>query len=430
LLYAVFGSSRQLVVAVSSAIAITSAATIVLLAPQGTAEYVALTAALALLAGLISVVAGLLRLGRIASFFSTSVLLGFVFGLALIISLKQVPKILGLDVSDQNFFALLGKVVRDLGETSLPTLAVGAGCMAGMILLERFLPKLPAALIVLIGSIAASAWPDLYSRGVAVVGDLPSGLAPPKLPGAGLESVPLLFVGAAGIALLAFAEAMGPAQQFAKEHGYEVDANRELVAVGAANMGAGLFQRFPIGASLSKSAANDQAGAKTPASLLVAPAATALTAVFLTPLFRVLPESALGAIVIVAVSGMERIGPMARLWRLRRSDFAVAMVALLGVLIFDILPGLALALAVVVSLGMVVWRAAEARLELTGRTAKEPHTQTHTATPSPGLLTARPEQMMFFVNAAEVRNGHLGGCHRRRPQTRRRAGRPAAHPRP
>ena len=342
-----------------------------------------------------------MRLGRIASFFSTSVLLGFVFGLALIISLKQVPKILGLDVSDQNFFALLVKVIGDLGETSLPTLAVGAACIAGMILLERFLPKLPAALIVLIGSIAVSAWLDLASRGVAVVGDLPSGLAPPKLPGAGLESVPLLFVGAAGIALLAFAEAMGPAQQFAKEHGYEIDANRELVAVGAANMGAGLFQGFPIGASLSKSAANDQAGAKTPASLLVAAAATALTAVFLTPLFRVLPEAALGAIVIVAVSGMERIGPMVRLWRLRRSDFAVAMVALLGVLVFDILPGLAL--AVVVSLGMVVWRAAEARMELTGRTVEPPDAKIHTASPSPGLLTARPEQMIFFVNAAEVR---------------------------
>jgi MFS superfamily sulfate permease-like transporter len=125
-----------------------------------------------------------------------------------------------------------------------------------LILLERFLPRLPAALIVLVGSIAASAWLDLAAHGVAVVGDLPSGLALPKLPAVGLESVPLLFVGAAGIALLAFAEAMGPAQQLAKEHGYEVDANRELVAVGAANMGAGLFQGFPIGASLSKSAAN------------------------------------------------------------------------------------------------------------------------------------------------------------------------------
>lgn len=413
-LYAVFGSSRQLVVAVSSAVAITSAGTVTLIAPQGSSDYVALTAALALLAGLVSVLAGLCRLGRIAQFFSTSVLLGFVFALALVITVKQIPKILGIDVSEQNFFVSLVKTVHHLGDTSVVTLGVGIACIVAMVALGRFVPKLPAALLVLVGSIAASAALDLSSHGVAVVGDLPSGLAGPRLPGVGVDAAPLLLTGAVGIALLAFAEAMGPAQQFAREHDYEVDANRELTALGAANMGAGLFQGFPIGASLSKSAANDRVGARTPLSLLVAAAATVLVALFFTPLFHDLPEAALGAIVIVAVSDMERLEPLRRLWRLRRSDFALAFVALLAVLICDILPGLAI--AVVASLGVVLWRAGEARLELMGQTPSGLDTTSgdHAVT-APGMLVVRPEQMIFFVNASEVRDGIIAAARKIEP---------------
>ncbi len=403
LMYAVLGSSRQLVVAVSSAVAITSAATITSLAQPGTAKYVGLTAALALLAGLISVLAGLLRLGRIAEFFSSSVLLGFVFALALIITEKQIPKLLGIDVDVSRFFTGVWNIVTHLDNTSVVTLAVGVACLAAMIVSGRFLPKLPAALLVLIGSIIASAALDLSSHGVAVVGTLPSGLAPPQLPRVGWQSVPLLVTGAVGIALLAFAEAMGPARQFAKQHGYEVDANRELVAIGAANMGAGLFQGFPIGASLSKSAANDRVGAKAPMSLIVAAASTGLVALFFTPLFKDLPEAALGAIVIVAVAEMERIKPLVRLWRLHRPDFALAMVALFAVLIFNILPGLGI--AVVASLGVVIWRAAAARLELLGQTPSGLDVAALTKeSPSPGLLVVRPEQMIFFVNASEIRD--------------------------
>lgn len=414
LLYALLGTSRQLVVAVSSAVAITSAATVSLLATSGTAEYAALTAALALLAGLISVVAGVLRLGRIVQFFSSSVLLGFVFGLALIITMKQIPKILGLEVSEPDFFVGLWRTVTSLGDTSLVTLAVGAGCIVAMVALERWLPKLPAALVVLVGSIVVSALADLPDHGVAVVGVLPTGLAPPELPGVGWTAVPLLLSGAAGIALLAFAEATGPAEQLARKHGTEVDANRELVAIGASNMGAGLFQGFPIGASLSKTAANDRAGAHSPMSLVVAAAATALVALFLTPLFQDLPEAALAAIVVVAVSDMEKVGPLVRLWRLRRADCVVALVALAGVLVLDILPGLII--AVVVSLGLVVWRSGEARvavldrsasgMDVTAGTRAAEHTADGTggAGAASALLVVRPQQMLFFVNAAQVRD--------------------------
>jgi high affinity sulfate transporter 1 len=402
LLYALLGSSRQLVVAVSSAVAITSAATISDLAPQGTAQYVALTAALALLAGVISVAAGLMRLGRIARLFSSSVLLGFVFGLALVITVKQIPKLLGIEVDEQSFFGALWEIVRELPETSVPTLIVGLASVAAMVVLQRFLPRLPAALLVLVGSILASAGLDLSAHGVAVVGPLPAGLAPPQLPGVGWDAVPMLMTGALGIALLAFAEAMGPAEQLASKHGYQVDANRELVAIGAANAGAGLFQGFPIGASLSKSAANDRVGARSPMSLVVAAAATALVALFLTPLFQDLPEAALGAIVIVAVSDMERIGPLRRLWRIRRADCVLALVALLGVLVLGILAGLAVAVGL--SLAVIVWRAGEGRLQLIGSRHHETSDDGDDDPVSPpGLLVARPLQMLFFVNAAEIR---------------------------
>jgi MFS superfamily sulfate permease-like transporter len=365
LAYALLGNSRQLVVAVSSAIAIMSAATISGLAAAGSAEYIALTAALAILAGLVSIAFGVLRLGRIAQFFSESVLLGFVFGLALLITIKQIPKILGIEAHGDTALALVRDMIPRLHETDLLTLAVGAGGIAVMIVLERRLPRVPAALVMLDGSIAVSVAVGLEAHGVKVVGPLPAGLAGPTLPGVGLGAVPQLLGGALGIALVAFAEAIGPANEFAREHGGRVDPNRELIALGAANTGAGLFSGFPIGSSLSKSAANDRAGAKTPASLITAAAATALVALFLTPLFKPLPEAALGAIVIVAVAGMMKVAKMRELWRLRRAEFWLASIALAGVLAMPTLP--APGIAVIASLGMLVWRASQARLTFLGR---------------------------------------------------------------
>ena len=405
LAYALLGSSRQLVVAVSSAIAIMSAATVSLLATTGTTEYVTLTAALALLAGLVSVAAGAFKLGRIARFFSESVLTGFVFGLALLIAIKQLPKLMGIEAHGDSAVQLLRDLLPHLSETHRLTLVVGAAGIAAMVLLERWLPRVPAALVVLLGSIAASLVFGLEAHGVAVVGPLPAGLKGPSLPGAGWETLPLLLTGAVGIALVAFAEAIGPAEEFAREHGGTIDPNRELIALGAANAGAGLFSGFPIGSSLSKSAANDRAGAKTPFSLIVAAAATALVALFLTPLFKPLPEATLGAIVIVAVTGMMKVAKMRRLWNLRRVDFWLAGVALVGVLVVPTLQ--ALVVAVVVSLGGVVWRASEPRVMVLDRTGDglEPIDMRKAPVESIyGMLIVRPDEMLFFANASPIRD--------------------------
>jgi sulfate permease, SulP family len=408
LAYAALGSSRQLVVAVSSAVAIMSAATISEIAVSGTAEYAALTAALAILAGLISIAAGALKLGRIAQFFSESVLIGFVFGLALLISIKQIPKLLGIEASGESALELVRAIIPQVRETDLLTLAVGLAGIAGMVVLERRLPRVPAALVILVASIVASVALGLESQGVLVVGDLPAGLRGPTLPGVGLDALPLLLAGAVGIALVAFAEAIGPANEFAREHGGKIDPNRELIAIGASNTGAGLFTGFPIGSSLSKSAANDRAGAHTPASLVTAAAATALVALFLTPLFEPLPEATLGAIVIVAVTGMMKVGKMRRLWELRRIDFYLALTALVGVLVMPTLE--ALALAVVVSLGVLIWRASEGRLTFLGRATGGMELVDLRSDPVaaiPGLMIVRPDEMLFFANVASVRDGIL-----------------------
>ena len=333
-------------------------------------------------------------------------LIGFVFGLALLITIKQIPKLLGIEAHGDTALALVRDLLPHLRETDALTLAVGACGIAVMIVLERRLPRVPGALVVLLGSIAVSAAFSLEAQGVKVVGELPAGLAGPSLPGVGLEAVPQLFAGALGIALVAFAEAIGPANEFAREHGGKIDPNRELIALGAANTGAGLFSGFPIGSSLSKSAANDRAGAKTPASLITAAAATALVALFLTPLFESLPEATLGAIVIVAVAGMMNVAKMRDLWRLRRAEFWLAGIALVGVLVMPTLP--ALGIAVIVSLGMLVWRASQARLTFLGRVSGglEPvDLRTMPDAAIPGLLIVRPDEMLFFANVASVREG-------------------------
>ena len=206
-----------------------------------------------------------------------------------------------------------------------------------------------------------------------VVGAIPAGLAPPKWPAVGLQNWWLLLPGALGLALVNFAEAIGPARSFASAHKYKIDTNQELIGLGAANFGAGLFQGFPIGSSLSKSAANDRAGAHSQMSGIIAAAVTVLVALFFTQFFYALPEATLGAIVIVAVSGMVKVAKFKHLYHVRRADFVLAVVALLAVLTFETLE--ALLIAVIVSLFALVWRASQPRLAVLGRVPRQPAVQ-------------------------------------------------------
>jgi SulP family sulfate permease len=408
LLYALFGSSRRLVVVVSSTQAVFSAATVSALVPQGTLEYITLTSALAMLAGLVSIIAGFARAGRFAQFFSASVLTGFVSGLALVIAIRQVPKVLGIEGGDGDFFFQVWAIVTELPGTHLPTLIVGVTAIALMIVIERIDERIPAPLIALVGGIVASVVLGLEGRGVEVVGELPSGLAGPRIPDVKLDDLALLLAGAVGLTLLNFAEAYGPARELAREHDERVDANQELIGLGAANVGAGLFQGFPIGGSLSKTAAAQHAGMRTQIAGVVAAAITVAVALLLTPLFEPLPEAVLGAIVIVAVASMFKLAVLQRLWRAGRFDFVIAAVALVGVLVLDVLPGLLL--AVVVSLAHVIWRASGARItRLVVRDGALVDAAKHPDAAAPAeVLVLRLEEPLFFANADTLREAVIG----------------------
>ncbi|MCP4967493.1 MAG: SulP family inorganic anion transporter [bacterium] len=405
LLYAAFGTSRQLVVAVSSAIAVMSASIVGQVGGADAAEFAALTAALALLAGVVGVLAGFLRLGRIARFFSGSVLAGFVSGLALVIIVKQLPKIFGLEGTEGNTWERLWHLLADLGEAHGTTLVVGVSTIVLMVALEHWFHRIPAALVALVYGIIVV---TVFDLDVHVVGEIPSGLALPAVPDVSVADIRSLLPGAVAITLVMFAEAIGSARSFASSHRYQIDEDQELVGMGMANFGAGLFHGFPIGASLSKSAAADAAGGRSQVAGVIAAAATALVALFLTPLFENLPEAALGAIVIIAVSGMFKWKELRRFYRLRRTDFWLASIALLGVLTFEeVLSGLLV--AVLASLVAFVMRTREARISELGRLPGTLQFRSLTYHPeallTAGMLIARPDQTIFFANAASIREG-------------------------
>ncbi len=405
-LYAIFGGSRQIVVGASSAIAVMSAGIVAAYAPADSAEFIALSAGLAVLAGGVAILAGLLRLGRIAQFFSESVLVGFVSGLALVIAIKQVPKLFGLEAGEGNFWQRLYDLVIHLPETHLLTLAVGAASLVLMLVLERRFHRFPAALAALVFGIGVSALLGMEALGVHVVGAIPAGLAMPQLPDITGQQLVQLIPGALAITLVIFAEGIGPMRSFAGKYRYPLSSDQELIALGTANAGAGLFQSFTVGVSLSRSAANDSAGARSQVSGLVAAAITILVALFLTPLFYNLPEATLAAIVVVAVARMFKWQALRRLYQVRTLDFALATVALLGVLTFEeVLAGLLV--AVIVSLVALVLRASQTRLSVLGRVpgrttfgSLDLHSDYE---PVPGLLIVRPDEGLYFANAAPLR---------------------------
>jgi sulfate permease, SulP family len=299
LLYALFGSSRHLVVGPMSATAALSAAAVADLATQGRPEYVTLTAALAITTGIAALAAGLLRLGFLAGFISEPVLKGFIVGLALTIIAGQLPKLFGVEKGEGDFFEQIWDLLGNLGGTSAATLAIGLGSLAVVLGLRRFAPVVPGSLVaVAIGVLVVElAAPD----GVAIVGTIDSGLPPVGLPDAAASDYLNLVASAIGVALVGFAEGLGAAKTYAARHNYEIDANRELVGLGAANLGSGLASGMVVNGSLSKTAVNGGAGAHSQVSGLVVAVFTVITLLFLTGLFESLPEATLAAVVIAAV---------------------------------------------------------------------------------------------------------------------------------
>jgi SulP family sulfate permease len=337
--YALLGTSRQLVVSATTATSAVSAATVGPLAGGDPVTFAALSAALALVTGIVLVGAGVLHLGAIADLVSKPVMVGFLFGLGLTITIAQLPGMLGVPAGDGNFFPQAWDLLGHLDDVDGATLAVGAGSVAVLLVGRRLVPAIPWTLVVLVLGIGVSSLLHLDHHGVDVVGKIPQALPDPAWPHVPADDVVKLVTPALGVLILS-AEAVGVARQLAVKHGYRVDANRDLMALGAGNVVAGLASGFVQSGGASQTAAADGAGGRSQMASIVCAGLLLLTGAFLAPLFEHLPQATLGAIVVVAVAGFYDVVELRRIAHIRRSAVAFSGLGLLGVLTLGVLQGL------------------------------------------------------------------------------------------
>jgi high affinity sulfate transporter 1 len=408
--YAVFGPSRILVLGPDSSLGPMIAATILpLVAAQGDpARAVALGSALALLVGAIITLAGVARLGFVADLISKPTIIGYMNGLALTILVGQLPKLFGFSVDGDGFLPELTGFARGLadGETVGAALAVGVFGLVVIVSLQHWLPKAPGVLVSVVASVLAADAFDLADRGVDVVGVLPQGFPPFTVPDIGLSDIGLLAGGALGIALVSLTDTISTASSFAARSGDEVDGEKEMIGIGAANLAAGLFQGFPVSTSGSRTAVAEQAGAKTQVTGLVGALAIVLVLLFFPGLLQDLPQPTLAAVVIAASVSLADIPETLRLRRVRRTEFLLSMAAFLGVVLLGVLPGIAVAVAL--SIGNVFRRAWWPYQTVLGRVPglagyhdvrSYPH-----ASLLPGCVIFRFDAPLFFANTRTFRD--------------------------
>jgi len=403
--YAVFGTSRHVVAAGTSAAAVLVASTVAGFGLSSADDYVAHASALILFCAGLFLLAGLLRLGFVAQFLSRPVIEGFVFGLAIFVVVKQLPKLFGITGGEGDTIRQFAHLLGHLGDTSGATLAVGVAALALLYGVERFWPRVPGGLLALVLGIAISGALHLSQHGVAVVGHVPRGLPSASIPDVPAGDIPVLMAAAGGMLLVIFSESLGAAQNFASKYGYEIDANQELIALGVANAGSGFLGGLAAGGSLSQSAVNEGAGARSEVSPLVATLLALVTVLFLTPLFKNLPEAVLAALIIHAVTHLFKVAEF-RLYRAERPvEFWIGLATLLGVVTIDVLPGLVIGVLAMILL--VVYHASRPHVSVLGRVPgvrgaygdvnRHPDYERLA-----GVLAVRLDAPLFYANAAPV----------------------------
>jgi high affinity sulfate transporter 1 len=408
--YAVFGPSRILVLGPDSSLGPMIAATILPLVGAGgdPAKAVILASALAIITGLLMVAAGAGHLGFVADLLSKPTILGYMNGLALTIIVGQLPKLLGFSTDADSFleeaWALLVGIFD--GEVVPAALAIGLLSLVVILVLGRILPKIPAVLVAVVLAMAVSVAADLEARGVSVIGPLPQGFPSFAFPSISLPDLGLLVAGALGIALVALADTISTATSFADRQGEEVDGDREMIGIGAANVAAGFFQGFPVSTSGSRTAVAEQAGAKTQLTGLVGAGMIALMLVAFPTLLAELPQPTLAAIVIAAAMSLADIPAVRRLFRQRPTDAWLSIAAFLAVVFFGVLPGILTAIALsVVNVFRRVWR--PYRTEL-GRVEGIPGLHDVTMYPQAQVMEQCPvyrfDAPLIFANASTFRD--------------------------
>jgi high affinity sulfate transporter 1 len=344
--YAVFGPSRILVLGPDSALGPMIAATIapLVIAGANPERAIALASLLAVLVGVIMVVAGLLKFGFVADLLSKPTQIGYMNGLAVTIVVGQLPKMFGFSVHADGLIAEISEFATHVvDDANRYAAAVGIASLAGILLLQAFLPKIPAVLVVVVlASIAVGAF-NLQDHGVDTIGKLPRGFPPLTVPTVPWSDVPPLFVGALAIVVVALADTMSTASAFAARHGEQVRGNQEMIGIGAANIGAGFFQGFPVSTSGSRTAVAEQAGARSQVTGVVGAVVITLVLLFVPSLMQYVPQPTLGAIVTAAALSLVDLKGTRRLWHQRRVEFLLSIAALLGVALLGVLPGILIA---------------------------------------------------------------------------------------
>lgn len=408
-IYAFVGSSRQLSVGPESTTALLAATIVAPLAAGDLARYAALSAVLALVVAAYCLIARVFRLGLLADLLSRPVLVGYLAGVALIMIAGQLGRLTGVDVEGTGFVEEVRSFVSGIGSLQWEPLAFGLGALAVLFLVQWLAPRVPGPLLVVLLAASLVAAFGLVDRGIEVVGTVPVGLPTPRVPDVSWSEVQALLLPALGVMIVGFADNVLESRAFAARGGYEVDSNQELVALGAINAGAGLFQGFPVSSSGSRTALGDAVGSRSQLYSLITLASIIATLLFFRPVLAYFPTAVLGAIVVYAAIRLIQVSEFVRLRRFRWSECVLALATVLGVVLLDILNGVLLAVALSV-------------LELLGRVAR-PHDGVLGLVPGlagmhsvddypeartvPGLVVYRYDSPLFFANAADFRRRAL-----------------------
>ncbi|BAU41085.1 SulP family inorganic anion transporter [Leptolyngbya sp. O-77] len=409
LIYAVLGSSPQLSVGPESTTAVMTAAAIAPLVATSPSSYASLAALLALLVGLVCIVGSALRLGFLANLLSKPILIGYMAGVALIMIGGQLSKISGVAIQSDNVFGQFGEFFSQLDQIHRPTFLLSLLVLAFLFGIQRRWRTAPGPLLAVLLATAAVALLGLDQRGIDVVGEIPAGLPHLALPLASLSELPALLAAAVGIAVVGYSDNVLTARAFATRNGYEVNANQELLALGAANLGTGLMQGFPVSSSGSRTVIGDSLGSKSQLFSLVAFGVVIVVLLFLRPLLALFPKAALGAIVIYAATKLIEVPELKRLRRFRQSEFLLAIATLFGVLLTDILVGVAIAVGLsVIDLFARITHPHDAVL---GTTPDVPGLHDIDDWPGavtiPGLVIYRYDAPLCFANAEDFKQRAL-----------------------
>jgi high affinity sulfate transporter 1 len=405
LVFWIFCSSRQTVITVTSALSLLVGASVADLSGGDPARHAALAACLALMVAAISLSAWLVRAGTAVGFFSETVLVGFKAGLALYLASTQLPKLFGFHGSHGDFFERFAHFFSHLAETNAAALMVGGAALAVMLAGKRWLRNRPVAFLVVIGGIVAARLLHLQDRGVSLLGQVPQGLPLPGLPDIGRADLNALLPTALAAFVLGAVETSAIGRMFAQKHGHRLDANRELLAVGVSNLVAGLGRAFPVSGGMSQSLVNESAGARTPLSGVVAALFTLVVVLAASGLLRNLPQPVLAAVVLAAVMSLFDLAALGKIWRFSRTEFFVAMVALLGVLGSG--PANGVLLGAAMSIVLLLRQAARPRVVELGRVERGTLFADRTRHPEyerhDSALVVRCESALLYFNVEYVR---------------------------